>query len=204
MIQDGVKEKVQSAPLKRHITPHRPRPRSRSRARARARRWNNWVPRKVGLLSWRVALNRLPVLTALARRNIVSPSVLCPICGEAPEVVAHIFLECGLAQSVWEMVSQWCKIQPMYSFSFKGLLEVHVYTRGSALFMKALHGIVLIAIWCIWRARNDMVFKGVKISLHKLVGEIKAKSFLWIRSRAKLQSASWYSWTSFDSGGIGL
>uniref|UniRef100_A0A251TWR6 Putative reverse transcriptase zinc-binding domain-containing protein n=1 Tax=Helianthus annuus TaxID=4232 RepID=A0A251TWR6_HELAN len=53
-------------------------------------RWNNWVPKKVGILTWRANLDRLPTRCALARRNINVPNVLCPMCGEAQETTEHI------------------------------------------------------------------------------------------------------------------
>ncbi|XP_076882004.1 uncharacterized protein LOC143530331 [Bidens hawaiensis] len=39
--------------------------------------WNNWVPSKVGILAWRAELDRVPVLTLLAKRNIGVESLVC-------------------------------------------------------------------------------------------------------------------------------
>nr|XP_043618954.1 uncharacterized protein LOC122590843 [Erigeron canadensis] len=114
-------------------------------------KWNNWVPRKVSILSWRAPLDRILVCTALTRRNITVASISCPICGFGEESVDHIFIDCGFAHSIWAAISQWCNIPPIFAFSFKDLLDIHVYMRGSVSLKKAFYGVVLVAIWCIWR-----------------------------------------------------
>ncbi|XP_076917919.1 protein FAR1-RELATED SEQUENCE 5-like [Bidens hawaiensis] len=72
--------------------------------------WNNLIPKKVGFVAWRAVLGRLPTFDALAKRNIPVRSTLCPICGEAEETVEHVFVSCGMAQTMWTLVAQWCKM----------------------------------------------------------------------------------------------
>ncbi|XP_076949509.1 uncharacterized protein LOC143622182 [Bidens hawaiensis] len=91
-------------------------------------RWNNWVPSKVGLLAWSAELDRLPVLTLLARRNVGVGSLDCPACGELEETVEHIFVSCGLAQSVWQAISIWCNVPQVFAFSVHDLLELYKFT----------------------------------------------------------------------------
>ncbi|KAJ0927467.1 putative reverse transcriptase zinc-binding domain-containing protein [Helianthus annuus] len=79
-------------------------------------RWNSWVPKKVEILSWRAEQDRVPTRAALGRRNINIPSLLCPICGTLPETDEHLFVSCGFAQSVWAVISQWCKQTNFFCF----------------------------------------------------------------------------------------
>ncbi|XP_076953244.1 uncharacterized protein LOC143627270 [Bidens hawaiensis] len=58
--------------------------------------WNNWIPKRVCVLAWRVGLERVASLVELAKGNIVFGSVLCPLCGEVDETVEHIFTSCSL------------------------------------------------------------------------------------------------------------
>ncbi|XP_076944762.1 uncharacterized protein LOC143615545 [Bidens hawaiensis] len=112
-------------------------------------KWNNWVSVKVGLLAWRAELDKLPVLTSLARRNVGVGSLDFPACSKVEETTKHIFVSCGLAQS---------------------------FPKRKA---KAFHAVCMATLWCLWKAGNDMVFGGLKISARSVAEDVKALSFLW-------------------------
>ncbi|XP_076916444.1 uncharacterized protein LOC143576173 [Bidens hawaiensis] len=126
-------------------------------------KWNNWIPIKVGFVTWRAVLNRLPTFQALARRSIPVSSTECPICGREEESVDHILFLCEEAQAVWCLISQWCKIPPLYAFSVQDLVELHRYMSAPKNKAKAFHAICLITIWCLWKKRNDLVHNGATV-----------------------------------------
>ncbi|GJW33835.1 RNA-directed DNA polymerase, eukaryota, reverse transcriptase zinc-binding domain protein [Tanacetum coccineum] len=64
-------------------------------------RWNNILPSKVNISSWRIFHRRLPTRLNLDKRGIDLDSVLCPICNDNPESEDHIFVECCIAKSTW-------------------------------------------------------------------------------------------------------
>ncbi|GJU73336.1 RNA-directed DNA polymerase, eukaryota, reverse transcriptase zinc-binding domain protein [Tanacetum coccineum] len=64
-------------------------------------RWNNILPSKVNISSWRIFHRRLPTRLNLDKRGIDLDSVLCPICNDNPELEDHIFVECCIAKSTW-------------------------------------------------------------------------------------------------------
>ncbi|PWA58934.1 RNA-directed DNA polymerase, eukaryota, Reverse transcriptase zinc-binding domain protein [Artemisia annua] len=101
----------------------------------------------------------LPTRSALMRRNINIGSEICPMYGEHQETVEHIFVSCSLAQSIWHLISQWCKVG---------------------------------------NDRNKSVFEQQQCSLQKIIGDIKSFSFLWVKSRAKVQQLDWESWRGFN------
>ncbi|KAF5778903.1 hypothetical protein HanXRQr2_Chr12g0553031 [Helianthus annuus] len=41
---------------------------------------------------------------------------LCPVCGKDQESTEHTCVTCAFAQTVWHLVSQWCKLRPIYAF----------------------------------------------------------------------------------------
>ncbi|XP_076945168.1 uncharacterized protein LOC143616123 [Bidens hawaiensis] len=125
--------------------------------------WNHLVPMKVSFVGWWVVLDRLPTLVALAKKNIPVCSNLCPICGEFEESVEHIFISCGLAQSLWCVISQWCKMPEFFLFNFWDLLEVHKDSRLSSSKANILQVVYLIATWCLCKKRNDLVQSRVPI-----------------------------------------
>ncbi|XP_076913198.1 uncharacterized protein LOC143571741 [Bidens hawaiensis] len=80
--------------------------------------WNRLVPKKVSFVAWRALLGRLPTFDALVRRNIALASNMCPFCGEVEETVEHVFISCGLAQSMWSVLAQWCKVPSFFCLAF--------------------------------------------------------------------------------------
>ncbi|KAF5790976.1 putative RNA-directed DNA polymerase [Helianthus annuus] len=161
--------------------------------------WNNWVPKKVGIVAWRAEMERLPTRSALARRNVPVPNQLCVLCGEYEETCDHIFVSCHFAQSVWQNIAVWCKIPPIIAFGINDLLSLHVSIPGSKR-RKAVHAIVMVAIWSIWKIRNDVVFRQVSPIFTKALDEIKSMAYLWIKNRSKVVTLSWEDWSRFNLG----
>ncbi|XP_076919732.1 uncharacterized protein LOC143580647 [Bidens hawaiensis] len=121
--------------------------------------WNNFVPKKVGIHAWRVEMERIPVLFSLAKRGIPVPSVVCPVCEVEVESAEHVTISCYFAQSVWSVIETWCKVLPIYTFSVKDVLELHRHSSLSSRKAKVFHAVCLTTIWCLWRARNAVVFE---------------------------------------------
>ncbi|KAJ0870350.1 putative reverse transcriptase zinc-binding domain-containing protein [Helianthus annuus] len=124
--------------------------------------WNSWVPRKVNIFGWRMALDRLPTQVALAHRNISMSSICCPFCGDKDESMSsiccpfcgdkdesayHLFAECAVSSIVWQMVSSWINTPPIYAFTIEDLLRVHENIAGSVIVKKLVQAIVLISCW---------------------------------------------------------
>ncbi|PWA41259.1 RNA-directed DNA polymerase, eukaryota, Reverse transcriptase zinc-binding domain protein [Artemisia annua] len=66
-----------------------------------------FLPKKINLFVWRLALNRLPLFTALADKGLDIPSILCPVCGDVPESLDHTFLCCPKANLIWSKCLSW-------------------------------------------------------------------------------------------------
>ncbi|MFS7954064.1 putative reverse transcriptase zinc-binding domain-containing protein [Helianthus anomalus] len=67
-------------------------------------KWNNWIPKKVGLVTWRAYKERLPTRVALSRRGVSVQSVECVMCGEYNKTSDHLLVSCGFSQIVWHIV----------------------------------------------------------------------------------------------------
>ncbi|KAJ0586631.1 putative reverse transcriptase zinc-binding domain-containing protein [Helianthus annuus] len=160
--------------------------------------WNNWNPIKVNFLAWRVSIDRLPTLAALAHRNVISGQITCKLCDLHEEDVEHLFVSCEMAQQVWNFVSQWCKISSIYAFRVKDLLGWHKHVRGTEKWRKLVYAIVQVSIWVIWRCRNDLVFNGKQVNLDHMTSEIKHLSFVWVGNRSSLKEISWEEWCNFN------
>ncbi|XP_076925934.1 uncharacterized protein LOC143588928 [Bidens hawaiensis] len=108
----------------------------------------------------------------------------CPACGEADETTGHVFVSCSLAQAVWQAVSTWCMVPHIFAFSIRDILELYKFIKGSKRQAKFFHAVYLVSVWCLWKARNDIVFNGMAVTAEIVVGNIKALGYLWVKNRS--------------------
>ncbi|KAJ0830373.1 putative reverse transcriptase zinc-binding domain-containing protein [Helianthus annuus] len=147
--------------------------------------WNRWSPIKVNFLIWRLVMDRLPTMVNLAKRNIQVGSLMCKLCGESEETSEHLFVSCGLTQSIWDFVGSWCRLYGFFLFDVKDVLGYHRMTRGTKEWKKVVYTIIQTTIWCIWRARNNATFNGKQPLARNLKEEIRVLGYLWVKNRAR-------------------
>ncbi|XP_022040199.1 uncharacterized protein LOC110942742 [Helianthus annuus] len=163
--------------------------------------WNNWVSKKVGMVAWRAKMERMPTKHALAIRNVPVLDHLCVLCGDYVETCDHIFVSCHFAQIVWLNIAAWCKLPPIIAFGINDLLTLHGVSSGSRKKRKALHAVVLVTFWCIWKMRNDVVFRQSSPNAMKMLDKIKSMAYLWVNHRSKEAALTWEDWSRFNFGG---
>lgn len=145
-----------------------------------------------------MGFNRLPTRDVMFRRNISVVSTVCPVCEREEESVDHIFIMCEVAQVLWCLISQWCKVLSIYAFSMQDLVELHKHLAASTDKSKAFHTVCLITIWCLWKKRNDRVHNGNPVLPHNMFEQVKANiGYLWVKSRSKRRGLTWEDWRSF-------
>ncbi|KAJ0880137.1 putative RNA-directed DNA polymerase [Helianthus annuus] len=183
----GIKEKLSMA--------NRIRP-------TRVFKWNNWVPKKVAIVAWRAEMDRLPTKCALAMRNITVQNNLCALCGDYAETSEHIFVTCQFAQVIWQNIAEWCNIPPIIAFDLYDLLSLHEACSGaSTKKKKVLHAVILVAMWSLWKIRNESVFRQSVPNTTRTLDEIKAMAFLWVKNRSKMFALTWEDWCRFEIRG---
>ncbi|XP_021980702.1 uncharacterized protein LOC110876851 [Helianthus annuus] len=160
--------------------------------------WNNWVPKKIGIVAWRAEMERLPTKWALARRNIPVQNQFCVFCGDYEETCDHVFVSCHFAQTIWQNLAAWCMIPPIIAFGINDLLTLHVSSSASRKKRKVIHALVLVTFWSIWKSRNEVVFRQLIPNTTRNLDEIKSMTFLWVKSRSKVASLSWEEWSHFN------
>ncbi|KAL8188889.1 hypothetical protein R6Q57_029409 [Mikania cordata] len=111
-------------------------------------------------------------------------SDLCVLCGEHEESVLHLFSACFMAFMVWQGISSWCRLPPIYVLSVVDLLELQYICHWNGRKKKAFNAIILTAMWCIWKVRNDAVYNGRQRSYVGLFKEVQSLSFFWMKNRA--------------------
>jgi|UPI0001A886A1 hypothetical protein len=99
--------------------------------------------------------------------------------------MAHLFLECPFAIQSWGYINIQIgqTLQPFQIMqSFKDQIRV-------PFFMK----IIILMAWAIWKARNDLIFRGVNPSVHRTTSYFKEEMNLLLL-RAKTYFPSIEQW----------
>lgn len=161
-------------------------------------RWCKWVPIKCNVFMWRLLMDRIATKMALARRNINCGDGLCSFCEESEETVDHLFTSCFVATGVWIAIARWVGLPQFYFFSVADILLMEHTASWPKEKKAALHGVMIISCWRIWRARNENIFKNERRSIVDIVTDIKALGFLWFSSRYKKGYVGWRAWNNFS------
>ncbi|KAL8217860.1 hypothetical protein R6Q57_021233 [Mikania cordata] len=93
------------------------------------------------------------------------------------ESTSHHFIECYMATSLCQLTSLWCKIPPIYAFEVSDLLCLHKTLPVDEAKKELIHAIIIVVFWCIWNMRNEVVFKKVNPSIHKMMKETKRTGY---------------------------
>ncbi|KAK9067117.1 hypothetical protein SSX86_014442 [Deinandra increscens subsp. villosa] len=161
-------------------------------------KWNAWLPIKVNIHMWRSSLDRIPTFSNLVRRGIPVPNSACPLCLVSEDTIDHFFTSCPSVCKIWDLIAGWMNSPPFLTFSFKDIINHHMFIDGSSKKKKLYQAIVSVACWSIWRARNDKVHKRKHFHIETIFGETKVLSFLWITNRAKDLGVGWVDWCNFN------
>lgn len=151
---------------------------------------------KVVVFSWKVLINRIPTRDNLALRNVLVPetSNLCVLCDMKEESSLHFFLHCDVAYMVWMKVMRWLDC---FFLSPPNLFVHWECLSGRERNKKVSKGLRLIwhtAIWVLWLARKNEIFKGINCEVEKIVEEIKVMSWRWMLNRTHNSACMFYEW----------
>ncbi|XP_021980173.1 uncharacterized protein LOC110876305 [Helianthus annuus] len=153
--------------------------------------WCKWTPLKFNIFVWRTEKNRIPMHSALIRRNVNLDSDACGLCDEGSGSAEHLFTACEVVSRVWLFIGNWLRLPPMLIFSFKDLMEFHRTSNLGKREAEIVHDIIITACWCVWKARNEKVFSMKEPSVNSIIGEIKSLVFLWLKYRSRYKDLSW-------------
>lgn len=76
-------------------------------------RWDQFIPKKVNILFWRVFLDRLLTRWNLIRKGVEVNSLMCPFCSNSLENIDHVLWSCMLSTSLWDQVFKWVDLLPL-------------------------------------------------------------------------------------------
>ncbi|XP_076940525.1 uncharacterized protein LOC143609734 [Bidens hawaiensis] len=160
----------------------------------------NWIPVKCGILAWRAEQDRIPMKDALTKRGMAFSDDSCLFCESNKKSSSHIFTGCIFATEVWSRISAWCRLNPIFAFDVRDLLMLVKGFKMGKYEKRAMHGIILTTLWCIWIARNERIFQRKTIKAIEVVTKIKSTSYFWITNRSRHKHLDWNDWCTCPIG----
>jgi hypothetical protein len=126
---------------------------------------------------WLLLNDRLNTRNLLHRKRFHVQSTSCVLCNlDIEETLMHLFFTCEFAQLCWTS---------FHIFWDLLLSVVEMIEEGRAHFQHACFmEVVILALWCIWIHRNNLIFNGIQLSLPRWMQEFK-ELFLLCKHRAK-------------------
>jgi hypothetical protein len=116
--------------------------------------WKSAVQMKHKVYFWLLLKDRLSTRNILRRKNRVLPSYECVLCSTLQEeTVEHLFLNCQFAQACWGL---------LHLFIPQGDPNQVLTSFKDKLYVGFFMDIIIIMSWCIWMAKNDLIFSGIQ------------------------------------------
>ncbi|KAF4400613.1 hypothetical protein G4B88_023406 [Cannabis sativa] len=135
--------------------------------------WKVKVPPKVLHFSWKAISGCLPTRTQLLRIKHVPVESLCVFCNSEEESILHVLGDCPFANSCWNRSGVGLNFSTANTFTdcFKG------FSVGgrSSMFEE-----VLMVGWGIWKAQNELLWKGRSSTVAEVVRLARNAHFSWM------------------------
>ncbi|CAH9146819.1 unnamed protein product [Cuscuta epithymum] len=123
--------------------------------------WEFQLPPKIKMFFWQVCSGCLPSRLNLQVRR-VDCSGSCGLCGEAPELLDHLFRRCTFAKEAWtELQWQW---RSMEDGSFVDQVCEEFREKKKEDLEQLVWG-----CWALWSERNQRVWQGTTSSARQIV-----------------------------------
>jgi len=150
--------------------------------------WKSGCPSKTIYFSWLVFHNKNLSWDNLQKLCWHGPG-FCLICNSAEESNCHMFFQCHKTQQLWHALADLYGFPQIAHASTK---EAFIWWSGQK---ESWRPLVIIAPWCTWRWRNNIIFKyikepfmGILQSIVSLYNTLPAKSSRRKKSNQKEQT----------------
>ncbi|XP_022024813.1 uncharacterized protein LOC110925150 [Helianthus annuus] len=117
-------------------------------------------------------MHRLPTKLELQKRDIDVGDAWCDLCEDGLDSTLHLFTECKFAMEVWHRIGTWCRLPPIFAFDVRDLLCLFKDAAGGKQGKRIVQGIVIVALWCIWLARNEKSFNQREVKENNIGGTL--------------------------------
>ncbi|CAL1395909.1 unnamed protein product [Linum trigynum] len=145
--------------------------------------WHLPVPERVRCFMWLVMQGKVTTNEMRVRRHL-SEDGSCYRCVSQEENLAHIFRNCPPAAFLWHRTVPGGAQQEFFSLSWDAWLHWNLAFKESTMNGVPWNAFFSIALWCLWKNRNEGVFKGEDktLSASSLMQSIKIKAAVWTQA----------------------
>lgn len=120
--------------------------------------WKAETLPKIKTFLWRCAHNNIGVKVCLERRG-VTQDTMCPICQEGFETILHALRDCHQLKLMWNQLRISSSNHDFWRSNLQSWLSLNGRLRRSLCATHPPWRVVFpIAIWNVWKSRNNMVF----------------------------------------------
>ncbi|CAL1380493.1 unnamed protein product [Linum trigynum] len=145
--------------------------------------WHLTVPERVRCFIWLLAQGKVSSNEVRAHRRLTQEDS-CYRCPSQTESLPHIFRSCPPAAFFWHRVVPSAAQQEFFSLPWEEWLRRNLTSKESSSTGLPWDAFFGISLWCLWKNRNEGVFKGINktLSAPSLMQSIKIKAGIWIRA----------------------
>ena len=130
------------------------------------------IPRHA-FIAWVYVQRRLPTKVRL-NKYIHRNDLQCTLCYNAAEDDNHLFAECPYAMEVWNSLLQWWPLPfKTHQLTLESMTASILRSKAPKAHKQITSAIYAAAIYFIWQARNQLLFKNRSISAQATVISIK-------------------------------
>ncbi|KAJ3688517.1 hypothetical protein LUZ61_017681 [Rhynchospora tenuis] len=116
--------------------------------------WNcSFIIPKIKVFLWRTIHNGL-ITSEKLNKFMPSVTVLCTICGNSTETICHILFKCPMARTTWFQSQLGLKTEYLPDQFLEAFIQI-IANQDQKAFAK-----ICSTLWCIWKARNNFLFRG--------------------------------------------
>ncbi|KAL8472644.1 hypothetical protein ACS0TY_029740 [Phlomoides rotata] len=161
--------------------------------------WKSYAPRRYQFIVWKELHNRLPTKEKLQRMGVIpsSSKIKCEMCGEESKNSSHLLINCRIVHNIWSKIHEWTGVTMVPHVDTCINLLQHSVIMGHGKKERIASTIWVCTCWVIWNSRNKATFNEEAPNINKMIGEIKARSWNWVISKAKeMCNRNFTDWSS--------
>jgi len=121
---------------------------------------HKYIPSKVSVFAWRLLHTKLPTKDNLAHKRVLpSNDTACVVGCDVQETANHLFLGCGLSNTVCSHVWNWLGILADAPCVHRDHYAQFSTMAGMPQFSHSFLQVVwLVCVWVLWKEMNNRVF----------------------------------------------
>ncbi|KAG2637232.1 uncharacterized protein LOC120662836 [Panicum virgatum] len=149
--------------------------------------WHNFALAKVQFAFWLLRLGRTRTRERLYRHGCLDTDI-CPFYPGVEDVV-HLFVTCPRLRGLWD------RFFPD-AIASTDVLSIHSSLASTAgLDEPSTNTTLLLTLWCVWKARNRMVFDNITLGVDGIIASMRAHLRLWVfRAPRRVDSSQLLLW----------